>query len=156
MCKSKHYITNFMGHDLTIIVVWNMFSIGSYGIYINVIHLFILFEHQCCMHYLNMNVICVFILFKPKCYMFICVVYTRKLCTWFLCLNNARHLCLNNVNLWSNKFHMYLKQTHEPCKFVLWQHGLKMLKHIFTQSMKFVEVEIFFCQDSKLYFHLKS
>jgi hypothetical protein len=34
-----------MGHDLAIIVMWNMFFIGSYGININVIHLLVLFEH---------------------------------------------------------------------------------------------------------------
>jgi hypothetical protein len=49
-----------MGHDLAIIVVQNLFFIGSYGIEIDVIHLLILFEHQCCVHYLNTNVICMF------------------------------------------------------------------------------------------------
>jgi hypothetical protein len=38
-------ITNFMGHDLTIIVVQNLLFISSYGIDMNVIHLFVLFEH---------------------------------------------------------------------------------------------------------------
>jgi hypothetical protein len=38
-------ITNFMGHDLTIIVVWNLFLACSYGTYMNVIHLLVLFEH---------------------------------------------------------------------------------------------------------------
>jgi len=39
------YITNFMGHDLVIIVMRNVFSIGSYGIDKDVIHLLVLFEH---------------------------------------------------------------------------------------------------------------
>jgi hypothetical protein len=51
-----------MGHDLAIIVMQNLFFIGSYGIDTDVIHLLALFEHQCCVHYLNTNVICLFIL----------------------------------------------------------------------------------------------
>jgi len=39
------YITNFMGHDLVIIVMRNVFPIGSYGIDKDVIHLLVLFEH---------------------------------------------------------------------------------------------------------------
>jgi hypothetical protein len=38
-------ITNFMGHDLAIIVMQNLLFIGSYGIDMNVIHLIVLFEH---------------------------------------------------------------------------------------------------------------
>jgi len=38
-------ITNFMGHNLTIIVVRNLFFIGLYEIDTNVIHLLLLFEH---------------------------------------------------------------------------------------------------------------
>ncbi len=70
---------------------------------------FTLFKHQC---------LCLFTLFKHKCCMFICVVYTWKLCTQLLCLNNAQHSCLNNMNLYNNKFCMNLKWTHETCKFV--------------------------------------
>jgi hypothetical protein len=40
---ARTHITNFMGHDLVIIVVRNLFFIGSYGIDMNVIHLFVLF-----------------------------------------------------------------------------------------------------------------
>jgi hypothetical protein len=54
-----------MGHNLVIIVVWNLFFIGSYQIDIDVIHLLIFFEHQC----LNTKVICLFLLFKHGCYM---------------------------------------------------------------------------------------
>jgi len=111
------HITNFMGHNLIIIVVWNLFFISLYGIDMNVIHLFVLIEPQCCAHYLNTNVICLFILFKHKCCMSIHVVYTWKFCTWLMCLNNAQHSCLNNTNLWNNKFHTVLEQTHEACKF---------------------------------------
>ncbi len=91
-------ITNFMGHNLTIIVMWNLFFIGLYEIDTNVIHLFVLFEHRCCVHYLDTNVICLFVLFKHECCVFICIVYTRKSCTWFSCLNDAWHLCVNNMN----------------------------------------------------------
>ncbi len=111
------HITNFMGHNLIIIVVWILFFISLYGIDMNVIHLFVLFEHQCCAHYLNTNVVCLFILFKHECCMSIHVVYTWKLCTWLMCLNNAQHLCLNNTNLWNNKFHTVLERTHEACKY---------------------------------------
>jgi len=65
-----------MGHDLTIIVVQNLLFIGSYGIDTNVIHLFVLFEYQCHVHYLGTNVICLFVLFKHKYCMSICVGYT--------------------------------------------------------------------------------
>jgi hypothetical protein len=43
--KNFIYITNFMGHDLAIIVVQNLLFIGLYGIGIDVIHLLVLFEH---------------------------------------------------------------------------------------------------------------
>jgi hypothetical protein len=69
-------ITNFMGHDLAIIVMQNLLSIGLYGINTNIIHLLLLFEHQCRVHYLDTNVICLFVLFKHRCFMSICVVYT--------------------------------------------------------------------------------
>jgi hypothetical protein len=51
--------------------------------------------------------------------MCICVVYTQKSFTWLPCLNNAWHLCLNNMNPWNNRFHTDLKQTHETYKFVM-------------------------------------
>jgi hypothetical protein len=51
------FIINFTSHDFAIIVVWTLLFIGSYGIDTNVIHLFILFEHQCCVHCLDMNVV---------------------------------------------------------------------------------------------------
>jgi hypothetical protein len=105
-----------MGHNLAIIFVWNSFFIGWYKIDTNVIHFLILFRHQYhahCLdtnvihflilfkhryhaHCLNMNVICLFILLRHRCCMFICVVYTQKSCTWLSCLNNK--------NLWNNRF----------------------------------------------------
>ncbi len=112
------FITNFMGHNLAIIVVRNLFFIGLYGINIDVIHLPILFERYC-VHYLNINVICLFILFRHGCCMYICVIYTWKSCTWLSCLNNAQHLCLNDTNPWNNRFHMDLEQTHEAHKFMM-------------------------------------
>jgi hypothetical protein len=48
--NKQFQITNFMGHDLTIIIVRNPFFISSYGIDIDVIHLCVLFEHWCCAH----------------------------------------------------------------------------------------------------------
>jgi hypothetical protein len=50
----------------------------------------------------------------------ICVVYTWKLYIWLSNLNNVRHSCLTNTNLW-NKFRFCtdLEQTHEACKFVM-------------------------------------
>jgi hypothetical protein len=112
-------ITNFMGHNLAITVVWNLLVIGFYGINMNVIHLLVLFEHRCCAHYLNTNVMCLFILFRRKCCIFIHFVCTQKPCTWCLYLKNAWHSCLNNTNLWSNKFCMELEQIHEAYKFVM-------------------------------------
>jgi hypothetical protein len=92
-------ITNFMGHNLIIIVAQNLIFIGSYGIDTDVIHLFILFEDQCCAHYLDTNVICLFVLFRHECCMSIHVVYTQKSRTRLSCLYNAQHSCLNNMNL---------------------------------------------------------
>ncbi len=40
-----NYTSHVMGHNLAIIVMWNWFFIGLYLIDINVIHLFVLFEH---------------------------------------------------------------------------------------------------------------
>jgi hypothetical protein len=69
-----------MGHDFAIIVMRNLFFISSYGIDMNVIHLLVLFEDRCHVHYLNTNVICMFVLFKHKCYVSIRIIYTQKLC----------------------------------------------------------------------------
>jgi hypothetical protein len=112
-------ITNFMGHNLAIIVVRNLLFIGSYGTDTDVIHLFILFKHQCHVHCLDTNVMCLFVLFKHECCVFICIVYTRKSCRWLSCLNNAWHSCLNNMNPWINRFRTDLEQTHETYKFVM-------------------------------------
>jgi hypothetical protein len=105
------YITNFMGHDLAIIIVQNLFFIGLYRIDMNVIHLLILFEYWCCVHCFNTNIIYLFILFKHRCYMFICVVYTQKSCTW--------PPCLNDTHPWNNIFCRNLEWTHEAYIFVM-------------------------------------
>ncbi len=74
-------------------------------------------------------------LFRHGCCMSIHVVYTQKSFTQFSCSNNAWKLCLNNMNLWNNKFCVYLKWTYEDCKFV------KMIKEwicicwLYTSSM---------------------
>jgi hypothetical protein len=65
-----------MGHNLAIIIAQNLFFIGLYGIDTDVIHLLVLFEHQCRVHCLDTNVICLFVLFQYICCMSICVVYT--------------------------------------------------------------------------------
>ncbi len=115
----KQDIINLKGHNLIIIVVWNLLFIGSYGIYTDVIHVLVLFEHQCFVYCLNMNIICLFILFEHKYCMSIHVVYIWKLCTQFSCLNNAWHSCLNDMNPWNNRFCMDLEWTHETYKFVM-------------------------------------
>jgi hypothetical protein len=53
----------------------NLLFIGLYEIDMNIIHLFISFEHQCHVHCLDMNVICLFMLFQDGYRMSICVVY---------------------------------------------------------------------------------
>jgi hypothetical protein len=108
-----------MGHNLAIILVRNSLFIGLYRINMDVIHLLVLLEHWYCAQCLDTNVICLFVLFKHKCCMSICVVYTWKSYTWLLCLKNARHPCSTNTNLWNNKFRTDLEWTHQVCKFVM-------------------------------------
>jgi len=110
-----------MGHDLVIIIVWNLLFIGSYEIDIDVIHLLVLFEHWCGVHCLDTNVICLFVLFRHECCVSICIVYIQKLCTQFMCLNNAWHSCVNTMNPWNNKFHMDLERTHKAYKFMMYE-----------------------------------
>jgi hypothetical protein len=120
MSNHANCITNFMGHNLAIIVMWNLFFIGFYGImWMSFIYLYC-FEHRCCVHCLDTNVICLFILFKHRCCMSVCVVYTWKLCTQLSYLNHAWLSCLNNMNLCNNRFDADLEQTHEAYKFVMW------------------------------------
>jgi hypothetical protein len=111
----NYNITNFMGHDLAIIIMQNLFFIGLYGIDMDFIHLFVLFEHRFRAHCLDTNDICLFILFKYKCYMIFYVFYTQRSCTWLLCLNNAWHLRLSNTNLWNNIFRQI---WNKPMKLV--------------------------------------
>jgi hypothetical protein len=85
----------------------------------NVIHLLVLFEHQCHVHCLDTKVICLFILFKHECCMSIRFIYTWKSSTWLPRLNNAWHSCLNYTNPWNNWFHTNLEWTHEAYKFVM-------------------------------------
>jgi hypothetical protein len=58
-------------------------------------------------------------LFRHKCRASIHTVYIRKSCTKLLCLNNAWHSCVNDTNLWNNRFRMDLEQIHEAYKFVM-------------------------------------
>jgi hypothetical protein len=41
----KDHIINLMGHHLVIIIMRNLFFIGSYGVNMDVIHLLVLFEY---------------------------------------------------------------------------------------------------------------
>jgi hypothetical protein len=72
----KSYITNLMGHDLTITIMRNLVFLGLYGINTNVIHLLVLFEHIYHAHCLDTNVIYLFVSFKHGCCMSFHVVYT--------------------------------------------------------------------------------
>jgi hypothetical protein len=72
--------------------------------------------------------------------MFICVVYTQKSCTQLLCLNNAQHLCLNNMNLWNNIFCTDLERTHEAYKFVMLSIDVK--KKIMINGIVLVRVAL--------------
>jgi hypothetical protein len=119
------FITNLMGHDLAIIVMWNLLFTGSNGIDTYVIHLLVLFKHWCQVHCLEAKVICLFTLFKHECCMSIRIVYTWKSCTQLSYLNNAWHSCLNHTNPWNNKFCMDLEQTHETYKFVMLGRGME-------------------------------
>jgi hypothetical protein len=103
-----------------------LFFISSYGIDMDVIHLFVLFEHRCHVHCLDMNVICLFVLFKHECCVSIHIVYTRKSYTWLSCLNNAWHSCVNDTNPWNNIFHPDFKRTHEAYKFVMLKDILRV------------------------------
>jgi hypothetical protein len=78
-----------MAHNLIIIVVQKNKIISLYGIDIDVIHLLVLFEHQCYAHCLNTNIICLIVLFKHEYCMSIHVVYKQKSCTQLQCLNNV-------------------------------------------------------------------
>jgi hypothetical protein len=90
--------------------VWNKHGCNSYICIVWILMSCILFGHECHM---------LFELFKHGCFMFIHVVYTWKSYTELLCLNNAWHSCLNNINLWNNIFCTNLKWTHEAYKFVM-------------------------------------
>jgi hypothetical protein len=60
--KRKTYIANFIGHNLAIIIVWNLFFISLYGIDMDVIHLLVMFTSMS------------YALFRHKCHMLIRIV----------------------------------------------------------------------------------
>jgi len=64
-----------MRHDLAIAVARDLFFIGLYEIDMDVIHLFVMFEHRCHVHCLNTNAICLFVLFRHECCVSIRIVY---------------------------------------------------------------------------------
>jgi hypothetical protein len=74
-----------MGHDLIIIVMQNLHFMGLYGIYTDVIHLFVLFEHQDVVHCLNTNVICMFVFLVTN---VVCLfmLFTHESCTHNFCV----------------------------------------------------------------------
>jgi len=76
-CYNTRFITNFMGHNLTIIVMQNLIFIGSYEIDMDVIHLLVCLniDSMCivyaqmsyaCSYCLNTNVACLFVLFTHE------------------------------------------------------------------------------------------
>jgi len=146
-----------MGQALAIIVVWNLLFIGSFRLDMDATHLIVLFEHPCHVHCLDMNVICLFILFNDECCVSICIVYIRKSCTQFPCLNNAWHSCVKDTNLWNNKFRMDFKRTHDAYKFVMcvlwytikndqdhWPSMLISYFHEFKNYLTTLELNFFF------------
>jgi hypothetical protein len=106
-CSLKTHVIILTGNKCCAKYVFHRFI----WIDMDVIHLLGLFEHWYHAHYLDMNVICLFALFTHKCCMSIHVVYTQKSCTQLS--------YLNNMNLWNNKFCTNLDWTHEACKFVM-------------------------------------
>ncbi len=100
----------------------------------------VLFEHQCREYCLDTNVICMFILFRHGYSMSIHVVYTQKSCTQLLCLNNAWHSCLKDMNPWNNRFCLDLERTHEAYKFVM--DTLNHTSHFISYHSKFVVKKI--------------
>jgi hypothetical protein len=102
------FVWNKHGCNSFICIVWILMSCVLFGHECHM--LFGLFRHGCHM---------LFGLFRHGCHMFIHVVSTQKSYTQLSCLNNARHLCLNNTNLWNNIFCTNSKWTHEAYKFVM-------------------------------------
>jgi hypothetical protein len=84
--------------------VWNWYRCHSFTYIVWTLMLCVLFKHKC---YMFDRII------KHEYCIFIRVIYKQKSCLQLLCLNNAWHLCLNNTNLWNNRFRMNLKRTHE-------------------------------------------
>jgi hypothetical protein len=73
-----------MGHDLAIVIMRNLFFIGLYGIDMDIIYLFVLFEYRCHVHCLNTNVICLFVLFKHECYVYLYCLHMKGVHTTFV------------------------------------------------------------------------
>jgi len=66
-----------MGHNLIIIVMQKKNFEGFYGIDTDIIHQFVLFEHQCHVHCLNISIICLFVLFVLLLYVYLCYLYIK-------------------------------------------------------------------------------
>jgi len=83
-CYNTRLITNFMGHNLTIIVMQILIFMGLYEIDMDVIHLLVLFEHWWHVHCLCTNVICIFVLFKHGCRVSLCCLQVKVVHTIFM------------------------------------------------------------------------
>jgi hypothetical protein len=127
LCLSLLPFNENMAHNMLALIMdpiiyWimqNLFFIGLYGIDTDLIHLFVLFEHQCHAHCLNTYDICLFILFRHKCYMFIylCFLHMKVMHTTSM-FNDAWYSCLSNTNLWNN---IFWQIWNKPMKLIsLW------------------------------------
>ncbi len=81
------------------------------------------FGNNCCVKFIFHR----FVRNRHECYMFICVVYTQKSCTWLS--------CLNNMNLCNNRVCMDLGRTHEAYKFVMHElaHGHDSVMNVYNK-----------------------
>jgi len=84
-----------------------------------VFHRFVWNRHGCHSFICNVWTSMSCALFKHKCCVSIRIVYIWKLCIKLLCFNNAWHSCVNDTNLWNNRFRMDLFQIHEAYEFVM-------------------------------------
>ncbi len=113
MAREMTLIINFLGHNLTIVVmiIWNLFSIGLYYLNMNVIHLFVLFRHRYHAHCLEMDNVCLFILYRHS-----------VVCMTFL-FNNTWHSCLNNLNFMNkhilHDYWYHIMAWHEVCHHIV-------------------------------------
>jgi hypothetical protein len=73
-----------MGHDLTIIFMQNLVFIGSYGIDLNIVHIFVFFEHRCHSHCLTPNSVPICIVYTWMLYVYSCHLHMKVVHTTFV------------------------------------------------------------------------